>query len=270
MRKILLAATLSTASLFGVSLYDNTDAVVIAEPATINEVSIATVRTDFASNKQTAMAMAQYIHSGDVSVVNIPLGYNVTQNIGLETGIPIVQNKTFANDETGLGDISVGVNYHFGDFSSASGLNMTTLRYKSSTGDENKGLGTGEDAYTLSHNFAKEVGAGFRLHALAAYTLNGGEIVGDSYNAMLGASRTCLLEESLRTNVKVTYLHMDENDYDFNGLTSLDVWLEWNSKNMPLGFGVKIPVINETSSFGTTMDADKTVLFYVSAGSFFK
>lgn len=271
MKKILLATALSTATLFGVEMHESTDAVIVAEPTTINEVSISVVRTDFATTNQTAMAMAQYINNGDVSIVNIPLGYNITDNIGLEAGVPIVDTETFAGDEeTGLGDISIGANYHFGRFSDSSGFNMTTLRYKSTTGDEDKALGTGEEAYTLSHNFAKEVGAGFRLHAMAAYTLNTGEVVGDAYTAMLGTSRPCLLVDNYRTNVKLAYLEIEENDYDTNGVTNIDFWLEFSSEKMPLAFGVKVPLVSEISSYGTTTDADKTVMFYLSAGSFFE
>jgi hypothetical protein len=272
MKKILLATTLSAASLFGVHLYDNTDAVVVAEPAAVNEVSISTVRTDFAASKVTALAMAQYIYSGDFAVVNIPAGYNIDKNIGIEGAFPIVQNTSkmpTGKDEMGIGDITIGANYHFGSYSSSSGFNMTTLRYKSTTGDENKGLGTGEASYTLSHNYAKDVGSGFRVHAMAAYTLNGGEVVGDAINAMVGASRTCVLEKDYRTNVKMTFLQIQENDYDSNGVNSIDIWLDLSSKKMPLNFGIKVPLINETSIGGSTVDADKTILLYVGAGSFF-
>jgi hypothetical protein len=277
MKKIVLTALLGSTALFGSSLHfssDNTDIAVVAEQTTVNDITVSNTRTDFALGTHTAMASAQYIYNGDVSIVNVPLGYNITDNVGLEVNFPFVQVKSdFAETQRGMGDISVGANYHFGNYESASGLNLTTLRYKTTTGDEDKALGTGKAAYTLSHNFAKEVGGGFRFHALAAYTLNDKEVLGNAYNLMFGTSMPCLLNENVRTNVKVVYFNMDENDFDMNGLTTADVWVEWNTQNLlqyvPLGFGVKIPVMNETTAFGTTVDADKTVLFYVSVGSFF-
>ena len=279
MKKIIVASVLASAALFayphGFELEsENTDNAVVAEQTTVNDITVSNIRTDFALGTHTAMASAQYIHNGDVSILNIPVGYNITDNIGVEANIPFVQVKSdFADTERGIGDISVGANYHFGSYESTSGLHLTTLRYKSTSGDEEKGLGIGKAAYTLSHSFAKELGAGFRGHAYAAYTLNDEEVLGDAYNVMLGASRPCLLNEKFRTNVKFAYFNMKENEYDTNGLKTADVWLEWNTqsllKNVPLGFGVKIPLVNEVTSWGTTTDADKTVLFYLSAGSFF-
>ena len=279
MKKIVVATTLASVALLAEPYMphfseENTDAVIVAEQTTVNDITVSNVRSDFALGTHTSMASAQYINNGDVSILNIPVGYNITNNIGLEANIPFVQVKSdFADTQRGIGDVSVGMNYHFGSYRSVSGLHLTTLRYKSTSGDEEKGLGTGKAAYTLSHSFTKELGADFRGHALASYTFNDEEVLGDSYNVMLGVSRPCLLNDKLRTNVKFAYFNMKENEYEMNGITTADVWLEWNTQslltNVPLGFGVKIPLVNEISSFGTTVDADKTVFFYLSAGSFF-
>jgi hypothetical protein len=245
---------------------------------------------DLANNSSaTAAVGGEFIYTGDIKILNIPMGYNITQNIGIEASVPLVSVSDYQNtttglldDNMGLGDISLGFNYHFGTYTSDYGLNVTTFRYKSSTGDEKKGLGLGKDAYTLSHNFAKEFSLA-RIHALAAYTLNDEEVLGDSLTAMLGFSRPCLLSEKVRTNMKVTYYNLAETTK--NGFTNtpeftkVDFWLAFNSDKLfagvPIGAGIKIPLVDEVTSMdftgkSKTIDGSKTILFYLSAGSFFE
>lgn len=299
MKKILLSAALMAVPMFASPYscspdYDcpATEAVTLLEPTTVNEVVTNVGRMDFAnSSEQKAAVTGQFIYSGDAKVISLPLGYNVTENIGLEAGVPIVSVKwinttTFAKeDNVGLGDISVGANYHFGNYGAGSGLNVTTIRYKSSTGDEKKGLGLGKDSYTLSHAFAKDLGV-VRAHASLSYTLNDDTVLGNSYNVMIGASRPCLLSDAVRTNVKLTYFNIDEviknSKVYASGFRTMDLWVEWNSEKIvtgvPLGFGIKIPLVNEftytdyaTAGFPTkTADGDKKFLAYLSVSSFFK
>ncbi|MBD3843192.1 MAG: hypothetical protein IE909_15190 [Campylobacterales bacterium] len=259
----------------------NTEVVATVESTTVNEVLTNTGRMDLANDSSSkAAATGQFIYAGNIKVINLPLGYNVTENIGLEAGVPVVSVSDFGvtkEDNMGLGDISVGANYHFGNYGSGSGLNVTTLRYKSSTGDEKKGLGLGKDSYTLSHAFAKEMGF-VRAHASLSYTLNDDTVLGNSYNLMVGASRPCLLSDTVRTNAKLTYFNIDEVKKNgatwVSGFRTMDFWLEWNSDKLvsgvPLGLGLKIPLINEIEANGITADADKVFLVYLSASSLFK
>lgn len=275
MKKVIFSTLAASSMVYGVYLDQNTDASVVAEQSTVNEVVSSVNTVDFATSNNTAMVAGQYINNGKVSMINIPLAYNVTNNIGLELSVPYVKNSvTTGKEESGIGDISGGINYHFGDFSSKYGANVSTFRYKSTTGDENKGLGIIDEAYTISHSFAKDVGAEFRGHALLSYTINGGKVIGNSYTGMVGASHPCLLYRKVRTNAKFTYMHIDENDNKFNGLNSMDLWLEWNSdklfSSIPVGLGIKIPLVNESLNNGKATDVDKQVLFYLSMGSFFK
>jgi len=294
MKKVILISLFASASLFASSYHCNeynqeectTESVtVVADQSALNEIIISPAKMSLANNDKKAAVSAQFIYSGDVSVINIPAGYNITDNIGIEASLPIVKvsNYGFLNESnSGLGDISVGVNYHFGNFSSEYGLNISTFRYKTTTGDENKGLGLGKSAYTLSHNFAKDL-AYFRAHALFSYTLNDEKVMGDSLTAMVGFSRPCLLNDKIRTNMKLTYFNTDETTQNgftnSSGFKKVDFWLAFNSdtffKGIPVGAGIKIPIIDEVSytdfsGLSHTINANKTILFYLSAGSFFK
>ena len=301
MKKILLTSLALTASVLA-SPYScdphqeecSTEGVVIADQTTVNEVVTSTSRMDLANDSsKTAVVGGEYIHTGDIKIVNIPMGYNITQNIGLEASVPFVSVSDYplwdaasssfiGQDNMGLGDISIGANYHFGSYESDYGLNVTTFRYKTSTGDETKGLGLGKDAYTLSHNIAKEMGFA-RVHGLLAYTLNDDTVLGDSLTAMVGFSRPCLLSDKVRTNMKLTYYNLENTIRDDGFLNTpeykkIDFWLEFNSDRLisgiPIGAGIKIPIVDEVTTMlwdGTskTLDGSKTVLFYLSVGSFF-
>lgn len=244
-----------------------------AEPTTVNTIINNTNRVEFSQSGDIASASAQLINSGDVTMLNIPLAYNVTNNIGLEAGVPLAKNKS----NSGIGDVTLGVNYHFGHYGSAYGANVTTFTYKTTTGDENKGLGLGKPSMTLAHTFAKDLTTTYRFAALLSYTLNDDAALGNAMSAMIGGSRPCLLSNKVRTNAKVTYYKIDALNkpvISIPGLTSVDFWLEFSSDKLvngvPLGAGVKVPLINQFEFQSKTYDAEKYVLFYLSASSFFK
>jgi hypothetical protein len=303
MKKILLISLFASSALLASSYHCDahqqdgectTETVsLIGDQSTANEIIINPSRMSLANNDKKAAVSAQFIYSGDVTVINLPAGYNVTDNIGVELNVPVVSISdfnvwnpiTFQNEKEsnmGLGDISVGANYHFGNFSSDYGLNVSTFRYKTTSGDELKGLGLGKDAYTFSHNFAKDTDY-LRVHALLSYTLNDEKVLGDALTAMVGISRPCLLNEKLKTNIKLTYFNLEEttrnNFTNSSGFKKIDLWIAFNSDKLfsgiPVGAGIKIPIIDEVSSRDftgakQTTDGSKTILFYLSAGSFFK
>ena len=302
MKKILLTSLFASASLMASSYHCSeynqeecqTDTVsVVADQSVVNEIIVNPARMSLANNNKKAAVSAQFIYSGDVTVVNLPAGYNVTDKIGLELNVPMVSVSnfnvwnpiTFQNEKEtnmGLGDISIGANYHFGNYSSEYGLNVSTFRYKTTTGDEKKGLGLGKDAYTFSHNFAKDTKY-LQLHALFSYTLNDDKVLGNAMMAMAGVSRPCLLNEKLRTNIKLTYFNIDETTQNgftnSSGFKKIDLWIAFNSDTLfsgvPVGAGIKIPLVDEVSfkdfsGVNQTTNGNKTVLFYLSAGSFFK
>ena len=302
MKKIILISLFTSASLLA-SAYScgehhqeecKTDTVtVVADQSVVNEVVSNPARMSLANNNKKAAVNAQFIYSGDVTVINLPAGYNVTNNIGVELNVPMVSVSnfnvwnplTFQNEKEsnmGLGDISFGANYHFGNYDADYGVNVSTFRYKTTTGDEKKGLGLGKNAYTFSHNFAKDTQY-LRVHALLSYTLNDDKVLGNALMAMAGISRPCLLNDKLRTNIKLTYFNLDEttqnNFTNSSGFKKVDLWIAFNSDKLflgiPVGAGIKIPIVDEVSfkdlsGVNQTTNGSKTILFYLSAGSFFK
>ncbi len=225
----------------------------------INDVIDNTNQIDFANSGKTLGATGIFVFAEDVQALDIALRYNLNANVGFDARLPIVKNDF--SDETGIGDFSVSTNYHFGQPESEYGTNITTLRYKTSTGDVDDRLGTDESAVTLSHTIAKDLSNGFSFHGLATYSMNSGDIE-DSFALMAGTSHQCFFSENVTTNAKITYYNQDD-------LSAADLWIQWSSTkiitDIPLSAGIKIPLLNDYDG----EDLDKTVLFYVSASNFY-
>ncbi|OQX60178.1 MAG: hypothetical protein B5M52_00855 [Helicobacteraceae bacterium 4484_230] len=224
-----------------------------------NDIIDNTDQIEFAnSDKQLGTTGAVQV-GDDINLLDLSMRYQPIDHLGFDIRLPVVSNDIA--DEFGIGDFSLSANYHFGQPEADFGTNITTLRYKTTSGNEDKGLGTGEGSFTLTHTTAKDIAGGFRLHGLLTYTLNSGDI-DDSFAVMFGGSHECLLSEYVTTNVKITYFDQDK-------LGVADLWVEWSTEKIipgaPLSAGLKIPLINK-------LDGDslhKSVLFYVSASSFF-
>ncbi|MEA3315539.1 MAG: hypothetical protein U9Q30_06790 [Campylobacterota bacterium] len=63
--------------------------------------------------QNTQSASVQAIKNEDITVLNIPYSMEIQDNLRVSFALPIVSN----DDETGLGDISIGSEYTFGDIS---------------------------------------------------------------------------------------------------------------------------------------------------------
>ena len=238
-------------------------------------------------------AGAQFVYSSsDTQIFNIPLGLGVGYGFGVEVNVPIVFTKGVDLSSTssekknysGLGDISAGINYHFG-LPSTNGLSIVTVLYKSTTGDEKKYLGSGADAYSFSYKYLKRLGGKYSLHLLGSYTINGDYTdqyntkvdYGDAYMAMIGGSMPCLLSDKVTTSAKVTYFHSDKTKYGGTSWADdsrdiADLWIQWDSTQLisgvPLGLGVKIPLVNKIKD-DTLKDPDKKFSFYLSVSGLF-
>ena len=278
MKKITLSLLVASSLLFGFhSDTEKTDQeTYVSNQTIVNEVVASPEKVEFANSGKQFGVGAQMISAGDVKIFNIPVGVNIGSNFGLEANVPIlrVRNTFTEEDNIGLGDITLGGNFHFGKYSDIIGNNITTLLYKTVTGDENEGFGTIYKALTISQRTTKYIDNKYQLHGLLSYTRNGdSNDYGDSYMLMAGGAMPCLISDKVTTNMKITYFHV--NSVESFGVTageikSTDLWFAWNSSKLindvPLGFGVKIPLVNELDG----VDKDKTVLFYLTVSSFFK
>ncbi len=237
-------------------------------------------------------AGAQYIYSDKIQIFNIPLGMQVGYGFGVEANVPVVfvdkDVSASGKSESGIGDISAGINYHFGTPAS-NGLSIVTVLYKSTTGDEKKSLGSGADAYTLSYNYTKLFNGKYTLHLIGSYTLNSDYTnqwntkidYGDSYMAVIGGSMPCLLSDKVTTSAKLTYFHADKtkdtyqngNSWEYGETDVTDLWIQWDSTQLlsgiPLGLGVKIPLQNEVKNSWGTKNPDKKFSFYLSVSGLF-
>ena len=279
MKKIVLSTLIASSLLMAYNddISDSESHTLIVNQTVVNDIitaPIATTTSDLDSNNGSVAG--QYIYSDKVNIINIPLSYNINKNFTALMALPIVSTT----EEIGIGDISLGGSFNFGQMNKGVGLNVTTLRYKTSTGDSKTGTGSGADAITLSHNINRAVGAGFIVNAIASYTSNFGEYTdefdttvsyGDAYLALISAAHPCLLSNKVITNVKLSYIH--NNDHDFNysfgsfnagETTNIDLWLAWTSSKIitgiPLAAGIKIPLLSEVNS----VDDEKVYQFYVS------
>ena len=224
-----------------------------------NDIIDHSNQIEFANQGAGAMALTGALSLGsDVKLIDVVPRYNPTGNLGFDARLPIVNNSN--TDKFGIGDISLSGNYHFGNLDSEYGTNITTLRYKASTGSDTDGLGTGEGSITLTHTLAKNLDGDLRLHGLLTYAMNMGDI-DDAIALMGGVSHTGLIN-NVASNAKFTY-------YTQGDFTAADLWVELSSKKLidgvPLATGLKIPLID--SYDGT--DLDKYFLLYASFTGFF-
>lgn len=222
MKKVLLTSLVAAVALFGSEGHyftqEGSERAVVIESTTANEIVLSGTRVDFHAGDQQAVVSGQFLYAGDVKMVNIPLSYKLTPHFALEASVPLVSVMNYTDpvtleeeDNYGIGDVSVGVNANYGAFQDTFGFHFVSLRYKTSSGDETKGLGLGEDAITLSYSNTKTI-ADFQTFVMLSYTLNENKVLGDSSYFVLGGSMPCLLSDQVRTSAKVTNFAIEENE----------------------------------------------------------
>ena len=260
MKKITLSLVLATAFL----LASDHHHISTSELATLetfkNDIIDHSNQIEFANKGADAMAITGAISIGsDIKLIDVVPRYNPTGNLGFDARLPIMQNSE--SDEFGIGDISLSGNYHFGNLDSEYGTNISTLRYKASTGSDTDGLGTGEGSITLTHALAKNLEGDLRVHGLLTYAMNMGDI-DDAIALMGGMSHKGLMPSVGVANTKLTYF--TQGDF-----TAADLWVELSSKKLidgvPLSTGLKIPLIDSYDG----SDLDKYFLLYASFTGFF-
>ena len=276
------------------------DTTQITNQSTVNNVIVDQLKTNTIEHSveqhgrtrrggMSGYAGAQYVYGDKVQIFNIPLGLDVGYGFGVEANVPIVFAKKDVTptleDESGLGDVSAGLYYHFG-MPSGNGLSIISVLYKSTTGDDKKGLGSGANAYSFSYKYAKRFAGKYTLHLLGSYTINndtnrwGGTLkYGDAYMAVIGGSMPCLLSNKVTTSAKLTYFHANDNTFSSPGLPDnkngqtdvTDLWIQWDSTKLisgvPLGLGIKIPLQNKVKN--APINPDKKFSFYLSVAGLF-
>ena len=317
MKKLLLVSVVASVLLFGADepyydepYYDEPQEETQEDSAQTSEGTTTIVNQTVINNivsdqKKTSTANqrtkkryslgADYVYNKDIQVFNIPLSAYVGAGFGISANVPFVMVSkdisSTGNSESGIGDISVGIDYFYGTTSSTNGLSIFSLSYKTTTGDEDKFLGSGADAYSISYKFAKQIDK-FTIHAFANYTINSDYTdkdgtntdYGDSYMLMAGASMPCLISDKAVTSAKITYFNSDDTTYEdswssnsSNGVETADLWIQWDStvSKFPVGLGVKIPLLNKVNIYNTTTssteteNADKRFSFYLSIAGLF-
>ncbi len=247
-----------------------------------NEAIVASLKKG-TLNKPFGYAATQFVYNNKVKIFNIPIGYyNIGHGFGVEATIPIVsidkEISRTGKSERGVGDIAVGVNYHFGEFDT-SGLSFISFSYKSKTGNEKKSLGSGAYAYITNFKYLKGFDK-YMFHFQGTYTINNDATIngtrydyGNSYLISTGGSMPCLLSNKITTSAKLTYFHANATKYSWGyesgKTTTADLWIQWDSssliKNFPIGWGIKIPLKNEVDD----KSIGRKFSFYLSASTLF-
>ena len=273
MKKVLLLSLLATISLYASKLESTS----VRDQTYTNDIVNSVNKLDFQNGETKSQVSGQFIISEDIMIINIPMSYKIIDSVTVDVNVPIVNVKNASTvgtanfDSTSFGDISLAANYKFGDYNATAGLHLATLRYKGTTGDVTRGLGTGKPAYTLGYNFAKNIST-FRVNGYASYTLNDKSILGDAMSIMAGGSHQCFLYDKLRTNVKLSYLEIPKEGA-IAGYTQANLWLEFTSKTlvdgMNLGAGLKVAIIDDVNTLGGTIDGKNRFMLYISTANLF-
>ena len=269
MKKVLLVSMLASVGLFAFP----SDSTLISDQTSTNDIMNVSNKIDFVSGKNEKQVGGQLIFAEDLMILNVPMSFRMNDAVTVDLNVPIInaQGGSGVADSTDIGDVSIGANYQSGDYTSDTGLHLTTIRYKSTTGDATRFLGSGKPAYTVAYNYAKNNSDELRLNAYASYTLNDKFVTGDAISLMGGA--TYKLSDQRDAHVKLSYLDTAQEGFN-NGYTEANLWLEVSSKDlvegMHLGAGIKVPIIDDINfPGGVTVDGLNSVVFYISTTSFF-
>jgi hypothetical protein len=282
MKKIVLATIVLVSSSWAYSPYSSEGETLIGDQSQVTTIVNNPVSTAITlkSKNKTSSAAGDVITSGDVKLVNIPIAYKLSDNLMVVGAVPYLK----VPGNSGLGDASIGVNYLKGK--DASDMIAAEARLKIATGDETNGLGTGADSLLFAGTYSKAKGE-YTVLATGSYTLNsifsanvptytGETTYGDVINVSAGVSRECIFSKKVITSARISYMSQEADETTVfshnNATTNIDLWLNWSSdkivENVPLKWGVKIPLQAKTDNNNFTYD--KEILFYISAAGFLK
>ncbi|MFH1479294.1 MAG: transporter [Candidatus Omnitrophota bacterium] len=164
--------------------------------------------------------------------------YGLTKNIdiGMETPYQFIDFKESANVD-GIGDVKLCTKYRFLEEGDLPGMALS-FSIKTESGDEEKGLGSGEADYSVTGLITKEIGA-FTTHLNLGYTFVGEP--GDD-NLLYGIALEYPLNESLNIVGEVAGETVFDGDFDdnlFSGLLGANYSLN-EIAALDLGIGFQI------------------------------
>ena len=112
-------------------------------------------------------------HEDEENNFSIALTYGVLNNleVGIELPYTFIDYATTEKVD-GIGDLSIGLKYRLWDEVGNFPSGALSFSIKTQTGDEDKGLGTGEVDYEICSIFTKQIGP-MLIHMNAGYTFKG-------------------------------------------------------------------------------------------------
>ena len=282
--KKLVALILMSSSLYAFTGSESNEATtVIVDQTQVNTLVNNPVSTfsSLGNNNKTASAGGDIIKTGDISLVNIPLAYKVSDKWGISAAIPYIRTSfSGASETSGLGDVSIAANYL--DVKDKSNIEIIEARLKLASGDYNKATGSGASSFFFSYTKSKQVESVNFIGAFS-YTANAffknsslGTALhyGDTLALNIGVSSPSYFSDKVTRTIRFSYLGKEEDEWAGvganNAMVNADVWVDWKSDNLiadiPVKVGIKIPLQAISNS---TIGTDKTVLFYISAAGLF-
>lgn len=185
--------------------------------------------TEGTSDKNAAIG-GEYVNTDKTDILNIPFSFGMPigliggrERLNFNANLAYVDTSSpiLTNDESGIGDTAVGVDYSYFD----NGLTVIpTLTVKLPTGDEDKGLGTGSTDVAATIAVKKSMGQA-NVNGKFGYIYKGeGEPIGlefdygDIFTADVGGRYQVM--DSLWISLNGVYIDQDGNEQTSTGVKS--------------------------------------------------
>lgn len=171
--------------------------------------------------------------------INIDLGYGITDRFEITVDFPFVFSDPKAgSNEEGIGDISVRPEFMFLEETENIPAMSFAATFKFQSGNEDKGLGSGETDYSLSLQFSKDFSP-LKCHFNIGYTFVG-QPKGETVDDVIFYNLAC--EYSLNDKLTLvgeligdTNSNPNQDDNPFEGL----IGFVYNiNNNLALDFGI--------------------------------
>lgn len=285
MKKILLSSALVTATLFGATYTEGESHTLIVNQNTINDVldvpqitESKVVKADGSKVEQVQIQMSaagQYVTTAGVSILNIPISYKLSDSMTMDITIPHLSVDTGAGVNSGLGDMAFGTTIQLKDAPKILGDNRVQIKYKTTSGDSSRGLGSGATNIMLSHKLNKMFTTA-SLSTAISYTQNSETVTnikyGDAVSWAVGGKYYNIANQNVDLSAKFSYFHMANHVLNtgvgFGETLVTDIWLEASTSRymgLPIAVGLKIPMDAEVSGVGI----DTSTSVYVSIAGMF-
>lgn len=240
-------------SLVQAQLTENDQATLIVNQNTFNDV----IQTPPTSTGDKGLVSQQYLYTPNASIINLPAQFDVIKGMKVLVSVPLIRYEDLAGKiQSGVGDVGLGVNYHVKQLDAKYGMHIIQIKYKSTTGDAAKSLGSGASNFMFSHKF-NMIFEDSTIDTAFSYTSNGsynGTDYGNATSFVFSGTAKSLFKRPIEGTLKLSYFKSENNTVGtavFGKTTNVDLWIEFASSayfHTPLSFGLKLPLYAEANN----------------------